>query len=93
MKRSCFYGLLSTIVALSLAAALGQEPTASVEILATFDYPRPGTTDTTAWGINNNGVVAGTFTWKQHEHGYLRNANGGFGPAITASPTARTYLQ
>jgi len=93
MSRSCFYTLLSTILAVPLAAALAQEPTASVEILATFDYPRPGTTDITAWGINNNGVVAGTFTWKQHEHGYLRNANGGFGPAITASPTARTYLQ
>ncbi len=76
MNRSCFYTLLSMILALPLAAALAQEPTTSVEILATFDYPRPGTAYTTAWGINNNGVVAGTFTWKQHEHGYLRSANG-----------------
>jgi hypothetical protein len=85
--------LLSTILALSSLAAFGQQPASSVELLATFDYPRPGTAFTAAWGINNNGVVAGTFTWKQHEHGYVRNASGAFGPPITVSPTARTMVQ
>ena len=94
MKRPALSALLATVIALPFSPARAQlQPAANIEILETFAYPKANTKDTIAWALNNLGTVGGTFNHGFLEQGFLRQSSGKFSPPISASPTARNYVQ
>lgn len=67
------------------------EPAVTFEILATFDYP--GALDTSPSGINESGVVVGSFVNEAYEtQSFVRFSNGTFSDPIVYPDAQSTYL-
>jgi len=56
-----------------------QQSTVSIEVVATFDYPREGATQTVGWAIANTGLSVGDFRLPNNDIvSYERTPNGRF---------------
>jgi len=86
----CFV-ILSFGLSLPLHA---QESGVSIEVVATFDYPREGTTQTVAWAIANTGISVGDFRLPNNDiASYERTPNGGFSHPISFPGGSATTAQ
>jgi hypothetical protein len=88
------YKLLLPLVFLTSAtfSLQAQEKSAdTVQIITTFDYPRPGTQDTFAAGISDRGEVGGGFTFRhQIAAGFERSPQGHMSSPIVFPATGVT---
>lgn len=80
--KNLFINILAVLLVFRLSGMFAQQPTITIEVLATFDYPGDGNS-TTPFGINQRGDISGRYLdTSGTTRGFVRSRKGNFSPPI-----------